>query len=32
MKDLPTSEQEKVFGANAERFYSLKVFAHGPAA
>ena len=32
MKGLPASEQEKVFGANAERFYSLKVLAHGPAA
>jgi len=32
MKGLPSSEQEKVFGANAERFYSLRVFAHGPAA
>lgn len=31
MKGLADSEQEKVFGTNAERFYSLKVFAHGPA-
>jgi L-fuconolactonase len=32
MGDLPRPEQEKVMGANAERFYSLKVLAHGPAA
>ena len=32
MKGLPVSEQDKVLGANAERFYSLKVMAHGSAA
>ena len=32
VRGLPASEQDKVFGANAERFYSLKVPAHGPAA
>jgi len=29
MSDLPTSEQEKVLGGNAERFYGLKVMTHG---
>ena len=32
MRDLPVSEQEKVMGTNAERFYSLKVLAHGSTA
>jgi L-fuconolactonase len=32
MQTLPASAQENVFGANAEKFYSLKVFAHGSAA
>jgi len=32
MKDLPDSHQEEVLGGNAERFYSLKVTAHGSAA
>jgi L-fuconolactonase len=29
MRSLPASEQEKVLGGNAERFYGLKVMAHG---
>jgi len=28
----PAAERENVFGGNAERFYGLKVHAHGPAA
>jgi len=32
MRGWPLAEQEKVMGGNAERFYSLKVMAHGSAA
>lgn len=32
IKELPDSQQDKVLGGNAERFYSLEVMVHGSAA